>query len=95
MIMWGRKTWAVMAMIGLVTCAPLRGEVDAPSPSRPSVVLIMADDMGFADLGCYGSEINTPNLSALANSGVRYTNFYNTSSASTWPTPTKAAPPRR
>jgi arylsulfatase A-like enzyme len=38
----------------------------------------MADDMGFSDLGCYGSEIATPNLDRLARGGVRFTQFYNT-----------------
>ncbi len=45
---------------------------------RPNIVLIMADDLGFADLGCYGSEIETPNLDALAKDGLRFTQFYNT-----------------
>ena len=44
---------------------------------RPNVVLIMVDDMGFSDIGCYGSEISTPNLDALAAGGVRLTQFYN------------------
>jgi len=47
-------------------------------PSRPNIVLIMADDMGFSDLGCYGGEIHTPNLDRLAANGVRFTQFYNT-----------------
>ena len=45
---------------------------------RPNIVLIMADDLGFSDLGCYGSEIETPNLDALASAGLRFTQFYNT-----------------
>ncbi|MDA1006136.1 MAG: arylsulfatase, partial [Verrucomicrobia bacterium] len=45
---------------------------------RPNIVLIMADDLGFADLGCYGSEIETPHLDALARDGLRFTQFYNT-----------------
>lgn len=45
---------------------------------RPNIVLIMADDLGFADIGCYGSEIKTPNLDALAADGLRFTQFYNT-----------------
>jgi len=44
---------------------------------RPNVVVILADDMGYSDLGCYGSEIETPNLDRLAVSGVRFTQFYN------------------
>jgi arylsulfatase A-like enzyme len=50
----------------------------AATPSRPNVILIMADDMGYSDLGCYGSEIDTPNLDSLARGGVRFTQFYNT-----------------
>jgi arylsulfatase len=45
--------------------------------TRPNIVLILADDMGFSDLGCYGSEIRTPNLDGLAASGVRFTQAYN------------------
>jgi len=52
---------------------------------RPNIVVILADDLGFSDLGCYGAEhIQTPNLDALAHNGLRYTNFYNT--ARCWPT---------
>ncbi|MCA1962961.1 MAG: arylsulfatase [Prosthecobacter sp.] len=45
---------------------------------KPNIVLILVDDMGFADLGCYGSEIPTPHLDALAKNGLRFTQFYNT-----------------
>ena len=45
---------------------------------RPNVILIMSDDMGYSDLGCYGGEINTPHLDALAAGGLRFTQFYNT-----------------
>jgi arylsulfatase len=45
---------------------------------RPNILLIMADDLGFSDLGCYGSEIATPRLDQLAHSGLRFTQFYNT-----------------
>jgi len=45
---------------------------------RPNIVLIMADDMGFSDIGCYGGEINTPNIDKLAANGLRFTQFYNT-----------------
>ncbi len=47
--------------------------------SRPNIILIMADDMGYSDLGCYGGEIHTPNLDQLAANGIRFTQFYNTS----------------
>ncbi|TVY11099.1 arylsulfatase [Paenibacillus cremeus] len=45
---------------------------------QPNIILIMVDDMGFSDLGCYGSEIHTPNLDRLAKEGVRFSQFYNT-----------------
>src|SRR4051794_33877950 len=51
---------------------------------RPNVVIFLADDMGFSDASCYGGEIETPNLDALASRGIRYTQFYNT--ARCWPT---------
>ncbi|MBE0540275.1 MAG: arylsulfatase [Verrucomicrobia bacterium] len=47
------------------------------APSRPNIVLILADDLGFSDIGCYGSEIRTPNLDRLAAEGLRFTQFYN------------------
>lgn len=54
--------------------------------SRPNIVLIVADDLGFSDLGCYGGEIATPNLDGLAQNGLRFTQCYNT--ARCWPTRT-------
>jgi arylsulfatase A-like enzyme len=45
---------------------------------KPNIIVILVDDMGFSDLGCYGSEIPTPNLDALAAGGLRFTQFYNT-----------------
>jgi arylsulfatase len=45
---------------------------------RPNIVLIMADDMGFSDIGCYGGEIRTPTIDRLAARGIRFTQFYNT-----------------
>jgi len=59
----------------------------AEPSSRPNIVLIMADDMGYSDIGCYGSEIPTPNLDALAASGLRFSQFHNTARCS----PTRAA----
>ena len=47
-------------------------------PPRPNIILMMSDDMGWSDIGCYGSEIETPNLDSLAAKGVRFTQFYNT-----------------
>jgi arylsulfatase A-like enzyme len=52
--------------------------VTAASQPRPNIVLILADDMGFSDIGCYGGEIETPNIDRLAANGLRFTQFYNT-----------------
>jgi len=51
----------------------------ADSPPRPNVLLILVDDMGYSDIGCYGSEIETPNLDRLAREGMRFTDIHNTS----------------
>ena len=52
--------------------------VSTLSASQPNILIVLVDDMGFSDLGCYGSEIETPNLDKLAANGVRFTQFYNT-----------------
>ena len=44
---------------------------------RPNILVILADDLGYSDLGCYGGEIHTPNLEKLAKGGVRFYHFYN------------------
>jgi arylsulfatase len=54
----------------------------ANAPRRPNIVIILGDDLGFADMGAFGSEIRTPNLDALAMGGVRFTNFYTHASCS-------------
>jgi arylsulfatase len=51
--------------------------VNKPQDSRPNIILILADDMGFSDIGCYGSEIRTPNLDQLGAHGIRFTQSYN------------------
>ena len=63
---------AVLITFLLVQCA-------SKEVKPPNVLLIMVDDMGFSDLGCYGGEINTPNLDKLAADGLRFTQFNNTS----------------
>ena len=59
--------------VGGGLAAPLAG-----AERRPNIIIILADDMGFSDLACYGSEIATPNLDRLAKGGLRFTQFYNT-----------------
>jgi len=64
-----------MSMSAVV--APLAPLASA-QPKRPNIVIVVADDLGFSDLGCYGSEIDTPNLDRLAQTGIRFTHFRNT-----------------
>ncbi|MCU0403878.1 MAG: sulfatase-like hydrolase/transferase, partial [Chitinophagaceae bacterium] len=54
----------------------------SPSGKRPNIVIILADDMGFSDMGAFGSEIKTPNMDALAMNGTRFTNYYTHASCS-------------
>ena len=58
-------------------------EPGAEKNQRPNIVLIMGDDIGFSDIGCYGSEITTPNLDKLATQGMRFRQFYNMSKCET------------
>lgn len=67
-----------------VLCAVCTLPVTAIAAERPNVIVILADDLGFSDVGCYGSEIITPHLDGLAKNGLRFTQFYNT--ARCWPT---------
>lgn len=62
----------------LAVCAGMLFASLLRAQDRPNIILIMTDDMGFSDIGCYGGEIETPNLDALAKSGLRFTQFYNT-----------------
>lgn len=62
--------------LGLLVGGVTANERNA-APSRPNVVVILADDLGFSDLGCYGGEIRTPNLDRLAADGLRFSQFYN------------------
>lgn len=72
-----RPSWWAAALAGILLTA-------SPGWAKPpNVVVILADDLGFSDLGCYGGEIATPNLDRLAANGLRFTQFYNT--ARCWP----------
>ena len=78
------SNWLMLAFVSLVGCSDrdLVGtdeEVSGPSgDNRPNVLYIVADDLGFTDIGAFGSEIPTPNLDKLAFSGMRMTNFFYT-----------------
>ncbi len=65
----------IVAAIVILACG---NSFIAAESDRPNVVLIMVDDLGYSDIGCYGSEIDTPTLDRLAESGLRFTQFYNT-----------------
>jgi len=73
--MFPRRFYFALVMLTLTGLACQTRAQDAP---QPNIILIMSDDMGYSDVGCYGGEIPTPNLDALAMKGLRYTHFYNT-----------------
>ncbi len=66
-----------LVVVGLLAGCLLGGSAVA-AQSRPNILLMMVDDLGFADFGCYGAEIETPRIDKLADNGVRFTQFYNT-----------------
>jgi arylsulfatase len=67
-------TWLASPLSGAAPEAPPQ----LPPADKPNIIVILVDDMGFSDIGCYGSEIPTPNLDSLAAGGLRFTQFYNT-----------------
>ena len=75
-----KQVTVLLALIVLSSCAGNRKNNRAVNKDdRPNIVLIMADDLGYSDLACYGGEIQTPNLDYLAANGLRFRRFYNTS----------------
>jgi arylsulfatase A-like enzyme len=74
------RTLAILGMVAALAAPAIGTAADAPR--KPNIVIILADDMGFADMGSFGGEIKTPNLDSLANGGVRFTNFYTHASCS-------------
>jgi arylsulfatase len=77
------KTNAALFVAGLALLVTACAE-PVDTASKPNIVLVMVDDMGFADIGAYGSEVQTPNLDRLADEGMRFNQFRNTSKC--WPT---------
>jgi len=70
---WLRHCHITAGILGVLSLLPFPAVAD-----RPNIVVILADDMGYSDIGCYGSEIETPQLDRLAAAGLRFTQFYNT-----------------
>ena len=64
-------------LLVLAACLAWGATLGAAEPARPNILIILADDMGYSDLGCYGGEVATPRLDSLAANGVRFTQFYN------------------
>ena len=73
-----RREFLKMLGLGAASLAvPAYVKASQRSSSQPNIILIMADDLGYSDIGCYGGEIKTPNLDALAAGGLRFRQFYN------------------
>ncbi len=77
-----KRTYIALAAGILAALFAVAPPVQAQQAKKPNIVIILGDDLGFADMGAFGSEIKTPNLDALANDGVRFANFYTHASCS-------------
>jgi len=75
----------LVAFLSLLALPPLA--VSDQQAQKPNVIVILADDLGYSDLGCFGSEINTPNIDRIAQEGITFTQFYNAARCN----PTRAA----
>ena len=69
--------WLTIALATLILSVNACNPPAAKAADKPNIIYIMSDDMGYSDIGCYGSEIKTPNLNSLADDGIRFTQFYN------------------
>ena len=67
---------AALALTAGVSCGTGKNAEEGVK-GRPNILLILADDLGYSDLGCYGGEVHTPNLDRLAQNGLRFSRFYN------------------
>jgi len=73
------KTALLAGLFYSLATVATAGDDQTEKPARPNIVILFVDDMGYSDIGCFGGEIDTPNLDRLAADGVRFTQFYNTS----------------
>src|SRR3954471_87881 len=80
---WGWRRGMTSVRIAVVFAFMITGVAFGQTPAKPNVLIILADDMGFSDAGCYGGEIGTPNIDRLSADGLRFTQFHNT--ARCWP----------
>ncbi|HKX89694.1 MAG TPA: sulfatase-like hydrolase/transferase, partial [Sphingopyxis sp.] len=72
----GSRRAAIIAIAALLAAVPLQAQPVAPPPRHPNIVILLADDWGFSDVGSFGSEMATPNIDALAQAGMRFSNFH-------------------
>ncbi|MCA9139200.1 MAG: arylsulfatase, partial [Planctomycetales bacterium] len=75
---WNLKKMRYQFCVLMSALALLSAGVPGIAAERPNILMIMVDDLGFSDVGCYGGEIETPNLDSLAGNGIRFSQFYNT-----------------
>jgi arylsulfatase len=71
------KSWSVAFTLLTILLPNFEILAQKTTVKKPNIIIIMADDLGYSDIGCFGGEINTPNLDRLAKNGLRMTNFYN------------------
>ena len=69
------RLFIALVIAGAATFSSVTSQAKQQTP--PNVLVIMADDLGYSDIGCYGGEIDTPNLDSLAANGLRFSQFYN------------------
>ena len=75
-----RNVLVILLALGAGACLAPAGGAEG---KRPNIVLILCDDMGWSDIGCYGGEVQTPNIDRLAAEGMRFTRFYNNAKCTT------------
>lgn len=73
------SSFLLIALLTFISCQSHSPKKVGPEHAGPNIILISADDLGWSDIGCYGSEVQTPNLDKLAEGGLRFTRFHNTS----------------